>query len=87
MSHKLLIYHPEAKLYEKTLTLGGFSKSWAMTGWRLGYAAGPRDVIQHMITLQQYTFGNACSFVQKAAIKALDFNVDDCVCRGLCSII
>jgi len=64
------------QLYEKTLTLGGFSKGWAMTGWRLGYVAGPREIIQQMITLQQYTFSSVPSFVQKAAIKALDYNVD-----------
>ncbi len=33
------------QIYENTLTLGGFSKGWAMTGWRLGYAAGPKDII------------------------------------------
>jgi aspartate aminotransferase/aminotransferase len=65
------------QFYEKTLTLGGFSKSWAMTGWRLGYAAGPREIIQQMITLQQYTFSSVNSFAQKAAIKALDYNVED----------
>jgi aspartate/methionine/tyrosine aminotransferase len=65
------------QLYEKTLTLGGFSKGWAMTGWRLGYAAGPREIIQQMITLQQYTFSSVNSFAQKAAIKALDYNVED----------
>lgn len=65
------------QLYEKTLTFGGFSKGWGMTGWRLGYAAGPRDILQQMITLQQYTFSSVNSFAQKAAIKALDFNVDD----------
>ncbi|MGQ9508693.1 MAG: pyridoxal phosphate-dependent aminotransferase [Thermodesulfobacteriota bacterium] len=64
------------QLYEKTLTFGGFSKGWAMTGWRLGYVAGPRDIIQQMITLQQYTFSSVNSFAQKAAIKALDFNVE-----------
>ncbi len=64
------------QLYEKTLTFGGFSKGWAMTGWRLGYVAGPREIIQQMITLQQYTFSSVNSFAQKAAIKALDFNVD-----------
>jgi aspartate aminotransferase/aminotransferase len=69
------------QFYEKTLTLGGFSKSWAMTGWRLGYAAGPREIIQQMITLQQYTFSSVNSFAQKAAIKALDFNVDDYIKR------
>ena len=48
-----------------------------MTGWRLGYAAGPREIIQQMITLQQYTFSSVCSFAQKSALKALDFAVDD----------
>ena len=65
------------QLYEKTITFGGFSKGWAMTGWRLGYVAGPREILQQMITLQQYTFSSVSSFAQKAAIKALDFNVDD----------
>lgn len=65
------------QLYEKTLTLGGFSKSWAMTGWRLGYVAGPKEILQQMITLQQYTFSSVISFAQKAAIKALEFNGDD----------
>jgi len=69
------------QLYEKTLTFGGFSKGWGMTGWRLGYAAGPREILQHMITLQQYTFSSTCSFAQKAAVKALDFNVDDYIGR------
>jgi aspartate aminotransferase/aminotransferase len=69
------------QLYEKTLTFGGFSKGWAMTGWRLGYVAGPREILQQMITLQQYTFSSVNSFAQKAAIKALDFNVDSYI-RG-----
>ena len=64
------------QLYEKTITLGGFSKGWAMTGWRLGYVAGPKEILQQMITLQQYTFSSVNSFAQKAAIKALDFNVE-----------
>ena len=65
------------QLYENTLTFGGFSKGWGMTGWRLGYVAGAREILQQMITLQQYTFSSVNSFAQKAAIKALDFNVDD----------
>ena len=69
------------QLYEKTVTFGGFSKGWAMTGWRLGYVAGPREIIQQMITLQQYTFSSVNSFAQKAAVKALDFNVDDYIAR------
>ncbi len=63
------------QLYEKTLTLGGFSKGWAMTGWRLGYAAGPREILREMITLQQYTFSSVNSFAQKAAVKALNHDV------------
>lgn len=63
------------QIYEKTLTLGGFSKAWAMTGWRLGYVAGPREILQQMITLQQYTFSSVNSFAQKAAIKALDYHM------------
>lgn len=57
--------------YEKVICLNGFSKNMAMTGWRLGYAAGPDDVIQAMNTLQQYSFVCAPSFAQKAAILAL----------------
>ena len=58
-----------------TLLLGGFSKTYAMTGWRLGYAAGPGDLIQQMTKLQQYTFVCAPSFTQKAGIAALDTDV------------
>ena len=63
------------QLYEKTLTFGGFSKGWAMTGWRLGYVAGPKEIVGQMITLQQYTFSSVISFAQKSAVKALDFDV------------
>jgi aspartate aminotransferase/aminotransferase len=82
------------QLYGNTITFGGFSKGWAMTGWRLGYAAGPREILQQMITLQQYTFSSVNSFAQKAAVKALDFNVEayiqeykkkrDLIYEGLC---
>jgi aspartate/methionine/tyrosine aminotransferase len=61
-----------AKTYEKTLLLRGFSKSHAMTGWRLGYAAGPEAVISAMTKLQQYTFVCAPSPLQYAALAALD---------------
>jgi aspartate aminotransferase len=61
-----------AKLYENTLILRGFSKSHAMTGWRLGYAAGPEEVISQMTKLQQYTFVCSPSPLQYAALKALD---------------
>lgn len=58
--------------YENVVTLNGFSKNMAMTGWRLGYAAGPETVLQAMNTLQQYTFVCAPSFAQKAAVPALN---------------
>ena len=70
------LYSP-AKLYDKTLILRGFSKSHAMTGWRLGYAAGPDAIIAQMTKLQQYTFVCAPSALQYAALKALDIPMQD----------
>ena len=67
------------QLYENTLTFGGFSKTWGMTGWRLGYVAGPSEIIQCMVTMQQYAFSSVNSFAQKAALKALDYNTDDLI--------
>ena len=63
--------------YENTLVLNGFSKNMAMTGWRLGYAAGPESVIQAMNTLQQYSFVCAPSFAQKAAVPALTADMSE----------
>jgi aspartate/methionine/tyrosine aminotransferase len=68
------LYSP-ASLYERTLILRGFSKSHAMTGWRLGYAAGPAEIINQMAKLQQYTFVCAPSPFQAAAVKALDVDM------------
>jgi len=68
-----------ARLYEKTIILRGFSKSHAMTGWRLGYAAGPEAIIAQMTKLQQYTFVCAPSPLQYAALKALDVSMDEAV--------
>ncbi len=65
-----------APLYEKTILLRGFSKSHAMTGWRLGYAAGPEPIISQMTKLQQYTYVCAPSPLQYAALKALDVPMD-----------
>lgn len=62
-------------IYAQTLTLNGFSKSHSMTGWRIGYAAGPLDVIAEMAKLQQYSFVCAPSFAQIAATKALDYDM------------
>lgn len=63
-----------AGMTENLVVLNGFSKLAAMTGWRVGYAAGPDDLIQAMNTLQQYTFVCAPSMAQKAAVKALELD-------------
>src|SRR3954465_11569825 len=68
-----------AKIYEKTIILRGFSKSHAMTGWRLGYAAGPEAIISQMTKLQQYPFVCAPSAFQYAALKAMDIPMQDAV--------
>ncbi len=60
------------KLYANTIILRGFSKSHGMTGWRLGYAAGPEAIIAQMTKLQQYTFVCAPSPLQIAALRAMD---------------
>jgi aspartate aminotransferase len=60
------------KLYENTLLLRGFSKSHAMTGWRLGYAIGPEPILSQMTKLQQYTYVCAPSPLQYSALKAMD---------------
>lgn len=64
------------QLYDKTLTISGFSKTWAMTGWRLGFVAGPKEIIQAMVTNQQYVFSSVNSVAQKAGLLALDYNTD-----------
>jgi len=56
---------------ERTLFLHGFSKAWAMTGFRLGYACGPPDLIEAMMKIHQYTMLCASSLSQKAAVEAL----------------
>jgi len=59
-------------LYDRVILLRGFSKTYAMTGWRLGYAVGPAEIIQAMTTLQQYTFVCAPSPLQMGAVAAYD---------------
>jgi aminotransferase len=58
-------------LRERTIFLHGFSKAWAMTGFRLGYACGPAELIEAMMKIHQYTMLCASSLAQKAAIEAL----------------
>ncbi|NLW84217.1 MAG: pyridoxal phosphate-dependent aminotransferase [Phycisphaerae bacterium] len=57
--------------YNRTLTINGLSKSFSMTGWRLGYTAGPVDVIKAMSQMQDHMTQNPVSFTQPAAIAAL----------------
>jgi len=61
-----------ARFYPGTLILHGFSKSHAMTGWRLGFAAGPKHIIREMIKIQQFSFVCAPSIAQKMGLAALD---------------
>lgn len=60
-----------AAIKAKTITVNGLSKAFAMTGWRIGYAAGPKQVIDAMRLIQSYTTSNMNSISQKAAIAAL----------------
>ncbi|MDO6521098.1 pyridoxal phosphate-dependent aminotransferase [Shimia thalassica] len=62
----------EPALYERTLTCNGVSKAYAMTGWRIGYAAGPVEVIAAMRKIQSQSTSNPCSVSQWAAIEALN---------------
>ncbi|MEM6602990.1 MAG: pyridoxal phosphate-dependent aminotransferase [Pseudomonadota bacterium] len=62
----------EPKLYDRTLTMNGVSKAYAMTGWRLGYAAGPVDLIKAMDKVQGQATSGTCSITQWAAVEALD---------------
>jgi len=62
----------EPGLYDRTLTCNGVSKSYAMTGWRIGYAAGPAHLIKAMGTIQSQSTSNPCSVAQYAAVEALN---------------
>ncbi|MGB0086426.1 MAG: pyridoxal phosphate-dependent aminotransferase [Rhodomicrobiaceae bacterium] len=62
----------EPGLYERTLTMNGVSKAYAMTGWRIGYAGGPEVLIKAMTKLQSQTTSNAASISQWASVEALN---------------
>jgi aspartate aminotransferase len=62
----------EPALYERTLTMNGVSKAYAMTGWRIGYAAGPEPLIKLMAKVMSQTTSNPCSISQWAAVEALN---------------
>ena len=69
------------ELKQRTVLLGGFSKSHAMTGWRIGYAAAPVEIIKGMVRIHQYTIMSAPTTAQDAAFEALkaDYYVEDMV--------
>ena len=66
----------EPSLYERTLTMNGVSKAYAMTGWRIGYAAGPLQLIKAMDMVQGQQTSGACSIAQWAAVEALNGTQD-----------
>lgn len=72
-SHKftnILMVCPE--LYERTILLNGVSKAYSMTGWRIGYAGGPKSIMKAMKKIQSQSTSNPCSIAQKAAVEALN---------------
>ncbi len=76
--HNILMACPE--LYERTIVVNGVSKSYSMTGWRIGYAAGPAGLIGAMNKIQSQSTSNPTSIAQAAAQAALD-GPQDCVTR------
>jgi aspartate aminotransferase len=74
----LLTAVPE--LYNRTVTINGVSKAYAMTGWRIGYCGGPKELITAMATIQGQSTSNACSISQKAAAVALSGD-QECVAK------
>lgn len=59
------------ELFPRTLTVNGMSKAYAMTGWRLGFAGGPADLVKAMVKVQGQSTSNACSITQAAAVAGL----------------
>lgn len=66
----------EPQLYDRTLTMNGVSKAYAMTGWRIGYAAGPEVLIKAIRKVQSQSTSNPCSISQWAAVEALNGTQD-----------
>ncbi len=62
----------EPGLYDRTLTVNGVSKAYSMTGWRIGYAGGPKELIKAMATIQGQSTSNPSSISQAAAVEALN---------------
>jgi len=72
-------FHSPAEYNRDVVVFDGFSKAYGMTGWRLGFAHGPRRLIEEMIKVQQFSYVCAPSIVQHAGVAALDFDVSEIV--------
>lgn len=59
------------EIKKRTIVVNGVSKTYAMTGWRIGYAGGPKEIISAMSSIQSHTTSNPCSFAQKGAVEAI----------------
>jgi len=69
-------------IYDMTITVNGLSKSYSMTGWRIGYLGGPHDIVKAISKLQDHSTSNATSISQKAAVAAL--NMPDTFSGEMC---
>ena len=76
-NHQHLSIGTLENMKERTLTLNGFSKTYAMTGWRIGYIAGPEDIIKKMSEIRHSLSINSCTFSQFGALAALEGPQDD----------
>ncbi len=65
------------EIYNRTIVVNGFSKAYSMTGWRVGYAAGPEDIIKGMTSLQGHVTTSSTTFIQWACITALEECADE----------
>jgi aspartate aminotransferase len=72
--------------FKRTIISNGFAKAYSMTGWRVGYLAGPLELIKATITIQSHATSNVCTFAQYGAIAALE-NSQDCVQQMLDAFI
>lgn len=70
------ILNATPELYDRCIVLNGVSKAYCMTGWRIGYAAGPADLIKAMKTIQSQSTSNPCSISQAASVAALNGSLD-----------
>ncbi len=72
--HHISLASLATDLKERIFIINGFAKGWAMTGWRVGYLVGQKDVIKASSALQSQSTSNVCSFVQRGALEALKIN-------------